>query len=500
MIINIVLCVVTLVVVWIYLRWINLRDYWKTRGVPFASPHPIMGSMTFLQRENPAVWMRRIYDTYKSPYVGIWIFQRPALIINSPEIARRVLVKDAYNFRDRFVSSGSTDPIGALNLFTVNDPIWTEVRRRLTGVFTSARLKSMQPFIRSKTKELLTRIGREKSDNLSLRFIFSDITTDIISTAAFGVAGDATLTGQSPMREVTLQFQTFDFYRGLSWSSIFFCPSLVDVFGFSLFPKSSTNYFRRVFQHVVEQRKESIQKIAEPKDLLDALLKLKQENSDGKTVFSDDLIISQAAIFLQAGFDTSAITMSFVIYELAHHPDYQERLYKELLEAKEASNGDEIDSQKLSELSYLNAVLKETERKYPILGWLDRIAAEDYKVDDKLTIKAGTPIYVNAVGMHFDPQYFPDPEIFDPERFMPENEKMITPFTYMPFGEGPRNCIGKRFAIQNMQIIIPAILLKYEVRPLPGSPKPRDLEFEKKGLFLAPDYDIYVNFIPRETQ
>lgn len=77
------------------------------------------------------------------------------------------------------------------------------------------------------------------------------------------------------------------------------------------------------------------------------------------------------------------------------------------------------------------------------MGWLDRVAATDYKIDDQLTIKAGTPVYINGVGMHYDPHYFPDPENFVPDRFLPENESKIVPFSYLPFGEGPRTCIGK---------------------------------------------------------
>lgn len=76
------------------------------------------------------------------------------------------------------------------------------------------------------------------------------------------------------------------------------------------------------------------------------------------------------------------------------------------------------------------------------MGWLDRIASTDYKIDDNLTIPAGTPVYVNGVAMQVDPEYFPEPEVFKPERFLPENERNIIPYTYMPFGDGPRNCIG----------------------------------------------------------
>ena len=77
------------------------------------------------------------------------------------------------------------------------------------------------------------------------------------------------------------------------------------------------------------------------------------------------------------------------------------------------------------------------------MGWLDRIAATDYRIDDSLTIEAGTVVYINVNGMHFDSEYFPDPDRFDPDRFLPENEKDIEPYSYLPFGEGPLFCIGK---------------------------------------------------------
>lgn len=77
------------------------------------------------------------------------------------------------------------------------------------------------------------------------------------------------------------------------------------------------------------------------------------------------------------------------------------------------------------------------------MGWLDRIASRDYQINENLTIPEGTVVYVNAVGMQQDPRYFPDPHIYNPDRFLPENEKNIHQYTFMPFGEGPRMCIGK---------------------------------------------------------
>ncbi|XP_013142904.1 PREDICTED: cytochrome P450 6k1-like isoform X1 [Papilio polytes] len=475
------------------------RDYWRRRGVPHLPPHPILGSLTFLQRENPSVWMRRMYDKFRSPYVGIWLFWRPALIINCPDIARNVLVKDASVFKDRFLSSGKSDPIGALNLFTVKDPLWSSLRRRLTVVFTSHRLRALHALTADSCNHLVHRIYNEIQQNkyTDLRVLFADFTTDITGCASFGLSGSATLTGHSAMRRVTQHFMGYSALRGLCWSSIFFCPQLVDIFGFSLFPESATKYFREIFRTVVEKRGGYDRKIDEPRDLLDALLKIRQESLNDKEEISEDVLIAQAAIFVEGGFDTSAAAMTYTIYELAFHPEIQNKMYEEILEAKNQYGVEGLDANVLSDLKYFNCVIKEVTRKYSSMGWLDRIASQDYKIDENLTIAAGTPVYVNAIGMHYDPDYFPNPSKFNPDRFLPENEKNIKPFTFMPFGEGPRSCIGKRFGLQTMRYGLAHVLLHYEVRPVPGAPTPSRAKIDKRGMFLMPGEPLYVHYIPR---
>lgn len=99
-------------------------------------------------------------------------------------------------------------------------------------------------------------------------------------------------------------------------------------------------------------------------------------------------------------------------------------------------------------LPYLDMVISETLRKYPPLPFLARIAAGDYTVPETdVVIEKGTPIYISVSGLHHDPEYFPNPEKYDPERFSKKNKSKITPFTYMPFGEGPHNCIGKKITL-----------------------------------------------------
>nr|AJN91180.1 cytochrome P450 monooxygenase CYP324A19 [Cnaphalocrocis medinalis] len=493
-----VAALVAVALLWVYLKWQKTSRFWADRGVPHDKPHPIYGSLTFLQKKNPAHFMIDLRNRFQAKYVGIWLFWRPSLVVNSPELARNILTKHADNFRNRYLGSGPSDPIGALNLFTVNDPTWSWLRRRLTSMFTSAKLKALQGLFVKKSKELVTRIdsGLEAKKDIEIRNMFADYTTDVIGAAAFGLHCDATLTGESPMRTVTKSFMEYSYYRGLNWIAIFFFPELVETFRFRFFPKTAEDYFKKVYKAIVKER--GYNPNSEPKDLLDALLKMKHEAIENNEEISDDLVIAQAAVFLQGGFDTSAVMLSYLTYELAFHQEAQEKMYQELLEAKNKLGPDqEFDGAFLSELPYLNAVMKESLRKYPPMGWLDRISEHEYQVDDDLTIPAGTPVYVNAVGMHFDPEFFPEPDKFIPERFLPENMKDNLAFAYMPFGEGPRNCIGMRFAHRAIWYALSTIFLKYKVFPKPNAKKPHEIVAEKNAIFLMPGEDIYVDFVPR---
>ncbi|XP_041980807.1 cytochrome P450 6k1-like [Aricia agestis] len=474
----------------IYLRWTYTREYWRRRNVPYLPPYPMVGNLTFLQRVNPGIWMRQL--NHFDPYVGVWWFWRPVLIINSPEIAKNVLVKDFGNFKNRLLASGANDPLGALNIFTVDDPIWSEVRRSLTKVFSSAKLKQIHPFMMSKSGQLVQRIKKDIDTEINLREVFVDYTTDIISTFAFGIESDATLTGEGPLRTVATGFMTYDLYRGLAWCSIFFWPELVELFRFTFYPKSATDYFRRVIDTLSAQY---VEKGNSGQSVLDILIRLREENQDSE-LYTNDLIVAQAAIFMLGGFDTTASMITFIIYELAHNTEIQEKLFDELENAKQMSNNP-FDYKQLSELNYLDCVIKEGLRKYPPMGWLDRKAIEDYNIDDKLTIKAGTPIYVNTIGMHYNPKYFPNPEEFDPDRFLPENEKNIQPYTYMPFGDGPRNCVGQRFAMLSLRTAVSKIISNFRISPLPNKPVPSKVQIERRGLFYSPGEKLSVKFTSR---
>ncbi|XP_047029362.1 cytochrome P450 6k1-like [Helicoverpa zea] len=492
---------IAIFLLWWYAKWISMKNYWKNLGVPQSDVHPILGSLTFLQKKNPGVWLTELYREFKgAPYVGIWVFWRRGLVINDPNLARQVLVKDADIFKNRLLASGKTDPMGALNLFTVDDPLWSSVRRRLTMLFTGSKLRGWQELYQSKVADLVYRINsdNEKGITINLRSLFADFTTDVIGESSFGIQCQATRNSSGPLRAMTKDFEQYNTWRGMSWSSIFFLPDIVDIFRFSLWPKHTVVYFRKIFKMMVEERGGYEGQVEGKRDLLDALLKMKQDAVKENQDLDEDVLISNAMIFLQGGYDTSSAVLTYTIYELAHYPEKQQILYEELAAAKKALGDKKFDAESLAQLPYLDACLKESLRKYPIMGWMDRLALKSYKVDEKLTIPANTVVYVNVSGMQMDPDYFPDPQEFRPERFLPENAANIVPYTYLPFGEGPRMCIGKRIGQNTMRYALSAVILNFEVKPLPKFPTPNEITFEKKGLFYIPGIPLSVEFKPRK--
>ena len=189
---------------------------------------------------------------------------------------------------------------------------------------------------------------------------------------------------------------------------------------------------------------------------------------------SDDEIIAQAWVFFLAGFETTASTLSYCTYELAVNQHVQDKLYKEI-KAIENEHGS-IDYETLAKLPYLDAVVSETLRKYPPVARLQRHASQSYQLGNTgIKLDKGSMVNILVYVMHHNEEYFPSPEQFKPERFLPENRDQIKPYTYLPFGIGPRNCVGMRFGLLETKLTLAKIIKKYKFVKSPNTQVP--LEF-----------------------
>lgn len=211
-----------------------------------------------------------------------------------------------------------------------------------------------------------------------------------------------------------------------------------------------------------------------------------------KQSLTENEIIAQSVLFFAAGFETTSSTLTNSLYEMTKNPDIQERLCNELDEALGHLNLDDPNDARnyfdvVNQLPYLDAYVKEVLRRYPAATRLERRLTgsgengKEYKLGN-IPLEKGTLIEISTYAMHHDPDYFPDPFRFDPERFMPENKSQIKPYTYIPFGAGPRNCIGMRFAYQEVKLCLAKIVRRYRFETAPGTPE--KLQFKPGSLLL----------------
>ncbi|KAG0443220.1 hypothetical protein HPB47_015161, partial [Ixodes persulcatus] len=164
--------------------------------------------------------------------------------------------------------------------------------------------------------------------------------------------------------------------------------------------------------------------------------------------------MAQCVIFLLAGQDTTSSVIAYTVYLLSLHPDVQEKLRREVDECFE-QYGPEPTLDVVSKLDYLNCVISESLRLYPPVVCLERSPVEDYVMTDTgIKLPKNCVIIIPIYAMHHDPSNFEDPYKFDPERFSEENRGCIRPYSYLPFGAGPRNCVGMRFALQTVKLCL----------------------------------------------
>ena len=178
-------------------------------------------------------------------------------------------------------------------------------------------------------------------------------------------------------------------------------------------------------------------------------------------------VLAQLLIFLTVGYETTASTLHFICYILSQKPDIQNKLREEILEV--LNERDSIDYEDMSKLQYMNQVISETLRMYPPAVRSDRYCQKTTIIKN-IEIEKGSSVSFSIYNIHHDPEYYPNPHKFDPERFSPENKSSRHPMAYIPFGAGPRNCIGMRFAEFEIRLTLVDLIKKYRLLPSEGMP------------------------------
>ncbi|XP_031342518.1 cytochrome P450 4C1-like isoform X2 [Photinus pyralis] len=195
--------------------------------------------------------------------------------------------------------------------------------------------------------------------------------------------------------------------------------------------------------------------------LLDMLISAQLSRND----IDDDGIREEVDTFMFEGHDTTTSCISFTLLMIANHAEVQDKIVEELDAIFD--NSDRLATvDDLQSMTYLEKVIKETLRICPSVPIISRSSEEDIELPSGYTIPKGTICFMHIFELHRNPEVFPNPEQFDPERFSNENSKHRHPFAYIPFSAGPRNCIGQRFAFLEVKVMVSSILRKFRLEPV----------------------------------
>lgn len=207
-------------------------------------------------------------------------------------------------------------------------------------------------------------------------------------------------------------------------------------------------------------------------------------------------------VFFLAGFNAVSLSQCFMGHELTVNPDIQAKLYNEVAEAHKKLQGKPLTYETLQSLKYMDQVVSETMRRWTLASINDRQVSSPFKLynDDGSSVQLnkgdGIMFIINA--LHMDPKYFPDPERFDPERFSDENKHNILPGSFLPFGIGPRNCIGSRFALMGMKTLFYHLLVNFELVKSEKTQHPLRLK-QRYNASMIPEKGFNAELRPRSA-
>uniref|UniRef100_A0A671M1S3 Thromboxane-A synthase n=1 Tax=Sinocyclocheilus anshuiensis TaxID=1608454 RepID=A0A671M1S3_9TELE len=514
--------------------WYSISPYsvLERCGIKHPKPSPFFGNLMMFRDG----FFKAQSDLIKKygRICGYYIGRRPIVIIADPDMLRQVMVKEFNKFPNRMTVRGTTKPMSD-SLVMLKGEQWKRVRSILTPTFSAAKMKEMVPLINTATETLLRNLKShaESGNSFNIHKCFGCFTMDVIASVAFGTQVDSQNNPDDPFVHHASKFFAFTFFKPLM---IFFMafPFLLQPLA-GLLPNKSrdemNSFFIQCIQKMIKQR-DDLPPEQRRRDFLQLMLDVRasskylslehfdvvndadeqacteqgmdngQENGPGnestkraqqKRMMTEDEIVGQSFIFLLAGYETSSNTLAFACYLLALHPEFQKKLQEEVDEF--FSRHETADYSNVQELKYLEMVICETLRLYPPAFRVARDVDQDTVVNGQLLPK-GSSLEIPAGYLHYNPEHWTEPEKFIPERFTPEAKASRHPFVYLPFGAGPRSCVGMRLAQLEIKMALLHIFRRFDMMACEDTEVPLEL---KSQTTLGPKNGILVKITKREN-
>ncbi|KPI99126.1 Cytochrome P450 6B2 [Papilio xuthus] len=404
---------------------------------------------------------KEIYYSYpEENNIGLYNGLKPALIIKDLENIKAVLLGDFQSFYSRGLNMNQNDLLADSVLFMEDYERWRLVRYKISPVFTMKKLKNMFYIMERCARDFIDFIENNQGAMDKPFNALYTYTTASLTASIFGIEANTKNTMDSTFINMASKTTTPSFSLNLKYALASTVPKLFKFLKLKFFGDQES-YFINVVKQVLKERRRHNDK---RHDFIDTCIELQNEGvmqnltTGYQLIPSDELMAAQAFFFFIAGADTSAHSMLFVLLELSGNP----------------------------------GILK---RKYPTIGTIQRRCTKTTTLPvGQVRIEKDVQVIIPIYAIHRDEKYYPNPDVFDPERFSPKNISNIPKYAYLPFGEGNRICIGARFARLQLKVGLAWLLRRYTLKEQVYDPK-----YFEPSFFALRDTAARIDFIPRRV-
>ncbi|XP_076375887.1 cytochrome P450 9e2-like [Megalopta genalis] len=477
--------------------FVKTYTFWQRRKIPIPDGYwPLLGHMwpVYTVTKNITDHFEDLYKKCnKHSMYGLYDGLTPVLVVREPRLMKTVMQNSFANFqKNGFEVSPKKDPLLAMNAFFSSGEAWQKARKRLTNAFSNAHLKNLFPAVVQVSKKqqtfLETHLKSMDHYEVELKHFFGRFMAESVANAGLGIEGFSYENEPPPNSFHSIGLMMFNpSYLTLMISTIVFLnPSIGNFLGIPLLGKHLDAFFRQVVHENLNFRR----KDQSPKhDFFQVMIG--QENSEGE--MNEERIAANILSLFFDGFEATRLTIAFVGYQLAKHPEIQEKLRNEI-RTTIATNDGVLTFDALKELKYMDQVISESQRRHSAMVFLKKVCTNECELigSDGLSVlmKPGMDVYIPIVPVHHDPEYWNDPDVFDPDRFSEERKEDIEKMTFLPYGEGPRMCVGMKIAMLFIKTCLASLLNNYKIEMSPKTTVP--LKWSKYHFLSEPITGIWV--------